>query len=228
MPISIKNVVNPTVAAANKYISEFLGTFTLVFFGTLAVVVGDIYGELNNMAIGLVFGLVVMAMIFAFGQISGAHINPAVTIAFWLGKEFPTKDLMPYISAQIVGALTASSLVCFIFPTHSDLGSTLPHIGLSHSFVIEVILSLILMLVIFHVAKGTKEIGTLAGIAIGATVALEAMVCGPLTGASMNPARSIGPAILSGQLSALWIYLLAPIIGMIISIPIWKLTKLKT
>ncbi len=216
------------VAAANKYLSEFFGTFGLVFFGTLAIVVGDEYNALNNASIGLVFGLVVMAMIYAFGQISGAHINPAVSIAFWLGKEFPTRDLIPYLFAQSLGAIAASGVVAFLFPEHTTLGANLPHIGVGKAFVVEIILSLFLMLVIFHVAKGTKEIGTLAGIAIGATVGLEAMTGGPLTGASMNPARSLGPALVSGNVAHLWIYIAAPLIGMILSIPVWKITKLKT
>ena len=229
MPICARDATqNLRAADMNKYLAEFFGSFGLVFFGTLSIVVSQELGGLDNTSIGIVFGLVVMAMIYAFGENSGAHINPAVTLAFWLGKEFPTQMVIPYILAQFTGGILASSLVFLLFPANIDLGATNPQTGLVSVFVSELIMSLFLMLVIFHVARGSKEMGIMAGIAIGATVALCAVVGGPISGASMNPARSLGPAFVSGNFNDLWIYLTAPVLGMLISIPVWKMTKSKS
>jgi len=194
--------------------SEFLGTAILVFCGTSAIVVNDIsQGMVSHVGIALVFGLVVLAIIYTLGDISGAHINPAVTIAFWQAREFPGHKVIPYIICQISGAIFASTLVYLLFFSHPTYGATLPAYGIMQTFILEVILTFILMLTIINVATGAKEQGITAGIVIGSVVALEALFAGPISGASMNPARSIAPALISGQWEVLWVYITAPVIG---------------
>jgi aquaporin Z len=202
-------------------LAEFLGTFCLVFAGTGAIVVDEVTGGgVSHAGIALTFGLVVMAMIYAFGDVSGAHLNPAVSIGFWLARRFPTRDLPGYIVAQLLGALAASSVVSFLFPTSETLGGTAPSGAAWQAFFLEAILTAMLMLVILAVSIGAKEKGIMAGIAIGGTVGLEAMFAGPICGASMNPVRSIGPAIVSGMTNDLWIYLGAPLFGAAVAVPI--------
>jgi aquaporin Z len=197
-----------------RYIAEFAGTFCLVFCGTGAVIVNhQTQGLIGHAGVSAVFGLIVIAMIYSFGSESGAHINPAVTIGFTLAGLFPPKLVMPYILVQVAGAIVASGALKLLFPADAGLGGTIPSGSMLQSFVLEVILTFILMLVILKTSQGAKETGILAGLAIGATVMLEALFAGPISGASMNPARSIGPALVSGQLSALWIYLVAPVLG---------------
>jgi len=164
-------------------------------------------------------------MIYAFGDISGAHFNPAVTIAFAFAKKFPWKEVPKYIVAQILGALIASLLLLFLFPTSEIYGATIPTIDPMRAFVLEIILTFILMLTIINVSTGSKEVGVVAGIAIGGVVLLEAMFAGPVTNASMNPARSIAPALVSGHLEHLWLYILAPVIGAVLAISTCKLVK---
>lgn len=164
-----------------------------------------------------------MAMIYTYGEVSGAHINPAVSIALWSCGKFSSKELAPYIFAQLIGATLASLTLTLLFPTHVGLGATIPAGSDLQSFVLEILLTFFLMLVIMHVSTGSKETGTMAGIAIGGTVFLEALVAGPITGASMNPARSFAPAIVSGQIDQLWIYILAPIIGALLAVVSWKI-----
>jgi aquaporin Z len=159
-------------------------------------------------------------MIYSIGEISGAHINPAVTLAFVISRRFPIQQLFPYITAQLVGSVAASVLIRFLFPANSTLGRTTPSGSVSQSFILEVFLSLILMFVILKVSTGAKEKSIIAGIAIGSIVALEAIFGGPISGASMNPARSIGPALVSFELKYFWIYLIAPIIGMALAVPL--------
>jgi aquaporin NIP len=203
----------------NKWISEFLGTFGLVFAGTGAIVINDQFGGvITHPGIAISFGLIVMAMIYAVGDISGAHLNPAVTVGFWLAARLPAKNIPGYVISQIMGALAGSLLLKLVFPQHDTLGSTLPAISLIGAFAFEVILTFFLMFVIIHVATGAKEKGLMAGVAIGATVALAAMFAGPVTGASMNPARSLAPAMFSGNFTHLWIYLTAPFIGSVLAI----------
>ncbi|MEI8279510.1 MAG: aquaporin [Bacteroidota bacterium] len=209
-----------------KYIAELLGTYALVFAGTGAIIINqETNGTITHMGIAITFGLVVMSMIYTFGNISGAHLNPAVSIAFTMAKRFPAKLLVLYIGSQLIGALLASLTLKFLFPHNSMLGSTMPSGSDMQSFILEVILTFFLMLVIFNVAHGSKEQGMFAGIAIGAVVALEALFAGPVCGASMNPARSFSPAIVSGHMNSLWIYLVAPIIGAVMAIPVFNFIK---
>jgi aquaporin NIP len=198
----------------NKYAAEVLGTFALVFAGTGAIVVNSLQdGVITHVGIALTFGLVVLAVIYSIGDISGAHINPAVTLGFWLARRFEGRHVVPYILCQLLGACAASALLLALFPGSPTLGATLPAGSAAQSFVMEVVLTWFLMYVVLCVSTGAKEIGVLAGVAVGSTVALEAMFAGPVCGASMNPARSLGPAVISGNLGSLWIYLLAPVIG---------------
>jgi aquaporin Z len=211
-----------------RYLLELFGTFSLVFCGPGAVIMNDNSGGMvTHVGIAITFGLIVMAMIYAIGEQSGAHINPAVTLAFWASGTFPKKEVTPYIIAQTIGALLASSTLYFLFPTHETQGATIPLNSNTQAFVLEVILSFILMFVIIKVSTGSKETGTMAGIAIGGIVGLEAMFAGPITGASMNPARSIAPAVFSGDLQYLWLYIVAPIIGMLLASIFCKLTAEK-
>ncbi len=197
-----------------RYVAEFIGTFALVFAGTGAIIINDVSGGLiTHVGIAATFGLVVMAMIYTLGDISGAHINPAVTFGFWLAGRFPRNKVLPYILSQIAGAMLASSALRLLFPEHQTLGATLPAGLSSQTFILEVILTFFLMFVIINVSTEAKEKGLMAGVAIGAVVALEAIFAGPITGASMNPARSIAPALLTANMSGVWIYVLAPIIG---------------
>ncbi len=206
-----------------KYIAEAIGTFALVFCGTGAIVINqETNGSVSHVGIAITFGLIVMAMIYALGDISGAHLNPAVSIAFTIARRFPLKQLFPYIVSQSVGALLASIILQFLFPANKFLGATIPLGSDLQSFVLEFFLTFFLMLVIINVATGSKEQGMFAGLAIGSTVLLEAMFAGPICGASMNPARSFSPAIISGHTEHLWIYLTATVSGATAAVPLWK------
>ncbi len=197
-----------------RYIAELIGTFALVFAGTGAIIINDVSGGvITHVGIALTFGLVVMAVIYAIGDISGAHLNPAVSIGFWASRRFSGRAVLPYIISQCSGALLASLTLRLLFMEHPTLGSTLPAGPAAQSFVMEIILTGFLMFVILNVSSGAKEKGLMAGIAVGAVVGLEALFAGPISGASMNPARSLAPALLSGNLSSLWIYIAAPILG---------------
>ena len=203
-----------------KLLAEFIGTFALVFAGTGAIVINDVGGgSITHVGIALTFGLIVLAMIYTVGDISGAHLNPAVTSAFWLAGRFSGAQVFPYVIAQCLGATAASGTLHFLFPTHRNLGTTLPAGTAAQSFVLELILTLILMFVILNVSTGAKEKGITAGIAVGAIIGLEAMFAGPICGASMNPARSLAPAVVGGHVESLWLYLVAPIIGTIMAVP---------
>lgn len=207
----------------NRYIAEVVGTFALVFCGTGAIIIDGVSnGALGNIGIAITFGLIVMAMIAAVGEVSGAHFNPAVTIGFWVAKRFDSKEVLPYIIAQTIGAFMASGILRFLFPDSLTMGETLPAGPCLQTFILEVILTFFLMFVIIHVATGSKEQGIIASLAIGGTVLLEALFAGPITGASMNPIRSIAPAMVNLNFQHLWMYIVAPIIGAVLSIGAWR------
>jgi len=197
-----------------KLCAEMFGTFGLVFAGTGAIIINEAsHGAITHVGIALTFGLIILAMIYTFGDVSGAHFNPAVTIGFWAARRLPRKDIAPYIAGQCVGALLASGALRLLFPKSELLGATMPTGSELQSFVLETILTFFLMLTILNVSTGAKEKGITAGIVVGAVIALEALFAGPICGASMNPARSLGPAIVSGHLETLWVYLSAPVLG---------------
>lgn len=201
-----------------KYFSEFIGTFALVFCGTGAIVIDQQSGgAVTHVGVAITFGLIVLAMIYTFGEVSGAHLNPAVTLGFSALGLFPKKEIAPYLGSQMAGAFLASGLLRFLFPTSQNLGATLPAGSDNQSFVLETILTFLLMLVIIRVSQGAKETGWFAGITIGAVVGLEAMFAGPICGASMNPARSLAPAVVSGNVAQVWIYLAAPVLGALLA-----------
>ena len=209
-----------------NYISEFIGTFAMIFCGTGAMTINEITGgDVTNVGIGITWGLIVMAMIYAFGEISGAHFNPAVSIAFAYAKKFSWKEVPKYIFFQVAGAFAASLLLMWLFPKSELLGATIPSVDVWRAFVLELILTFFLMVVIINVSTGSKEIGMMAGIAIGSVVLLEALFAGPITNASMNPARSLAPNIVSGNIKGLWLYILAPIIGALLAVVSCKFVK---
>jgi aquaporin NIP len=209
-----------------RVIAEMIGTFALVFAGTGAIVINDVTnGSITHPGIALTFGMIVAAMIYTFGDVSGAHLNPAVTTAFAVAGRFPWKEVPSYMGAQVAGAFLASLLLRGLFPEHLTLGATLPVGSAMRSGVLELVLSMLLMIVILSVSTGAKEKGITAGIAIGSVIALEAMFAGPISGASMNPARSLAPAIVSGQFQHLWIYILAPVLGTLLAVPICCATR---
>ena len=211
-----------------KFIAEFLGTYALIFAGTGSIIINQQYnGVITHLGIAITFGLIVMSMIYAFGDISGAHLNPAVSIAFTVAGRFPAKMLPVYILIQLAGALAASFTLRLLFPENQTLGATMPSGSDMQSFVMEFILTFFLMLVIINVALGSKETGMFAGIAIGGTVSLEALFAGPVCGASMNPVRSFAPAVVSGHGEHLWIYIVAPVLGAVAAIPVYNLLKAK-
>ena len=200
--------------AMRKLAAELFGTFALVFAGTGAIVINDVSGgTVSHVGIAFTFGLIVLAMIYALGDVSGCHLNPAVTLGFYLARRFEGRLVMPYIASQCFGAVLASASLRLMFPTSATLGATLPAGDALQSFVLEFILTLILMFVILSVSTGSKEKGALAGVAVGSVIALEALFAGPISGASMNPARSLAPALVSLRFDSLWVYLTAPILG---------------
>ncbi|HMC64615.1 MAG TPA: MIP family channel protein [Gemmataceae bacterium] len=194
--------------------AECFGTFALVFAGTAAITINDVTsGSVSHVGVALTFGLIVLAMIYAVGEVSGAHLNPAVTLGFLLARRFPARRVLPYVLSQCTGAVSASVVLRLLFPDHATLGSTQPAGPAWQSFVLEALLTLLLMFVILSVATGSKEKGVMAGVAVGAVIALEALFAGPISGASMNPARSLAPALVSGEVRNLWLYLAAPLLG---------------
>lgn len=208
----------------NRYLAEFISTFFLVFVGTGAIVIDEVSeGTIGNLGIAVSFGLIVTVMIFAFARISGAHMNPAVTLTLVLQRLHPAKDLLPYVLVQLAGGVLASTLLWSMFPANELLGATYPKIGgETTSFVFEFILTFLLMLVILFTSNGRRIEQYFAPLAIGLTVLLEALFAGPVCGASMNPARSFGPAIASFHFEYLWIYLFATTLGAITAGYYWK------
>ncbi len=194
-------------------VAEAVGTFALVFAGAGAIMVDAKTGALGHVGVAITFGLVIMAMIYAVGHVSGAHFNPAVTFAFALTRHFPWARTLSYWAAQVLGAILAAALLRASLGNIAHVGATLPSGSQGQSFVWELVLTFFLMFVIMAVATDTRAVGEAAAIAIGGTVGLDAMFGGPISGASMNPARSIGPAFVSGDLHALWLYIVAPLVG---------------
>lgn len=211
-----------------KYYAEAIGTFAMVFCGTGAMTINEITnGSISHVGVAITWGLIVMAMIYSFGEISGAHFNPAVSIGFAFAKKFAWREVPKYITAQALGAIIASALLWYLFPESNFLGETTPAEGFPpfKAFVLEFILTFFLMLVIINVSTGSREIGTMAAVAVGGVILLEAMFAGPMTKASMNPVRSIAPAIFTGNFQYLWLYVSAPILGALTAISSCKLVK---
>ncbi len=198
---------------ARALVAELIGTFALVFTGAGAVMVDAKTHALGHVGVALSFGLVIMVMIYAVGHISGAHFNAAVTFAFALTRHFPWRRALAYWCAQFVGALTAAALLRGSLGNIARVGATLPAGSQGQSFLWELLTSFFLMFVIMAVATDTRAVGEAAAIAIGGTIGLDALVAGPISGASMNPMRSLGPALVAGNVHALWLYIAAPIAG---------------
>lgn len=204
-----------------RFAAELVGTHVLVLAGTGAIVFNDISGgALSHVGIALTFGLVVLVMIYAVGSVSGAHLNPAVTIGLWAAGKTPRRALLPHLIAQLIGAFTASALLRFLAQEHPTLGATIPQGSVWQSFVLEVWLTALLLFVILAVLAAEPRTQTLGGVIIGALIALEALFAGPISGASMNPARSLAPAVMAGRVEFLWIYLTAPMIGALLAVPV--------
>ncbi len=205
--------------------AEAIGTFALVFAGCGAIMVDAKTGSLGHLGVALAFGLVIMAMIYAVGHVSGAHFNPAVTFAFALTRHFPWPRAFLYWGAQSVGALAAALLLRASLGDLAGVGATLPAGSQGQSFLWETVLTFFLMFVIMAVATDTRAVGEAAAIAIGGTVGLDALFGGPVSGASMNPARSLGPALAGGDLTALWLYLTAPLLGAALGAVAYQLVR---
>ena len=206
--------MSANAASTKPLFAESIGTFALVFVGTGAIIVNDLTGgALTHVGVSLAFGLVIGTMIFAVGDVSGAHFNPAVTVGFWVARRFPGERVMPFIGAQLAGALLASGCLRLLFPEHGSLGATAPTGGIPQAIVMEGVLTFFLMFVILSVTTGAKERGLTAALAIGGAVAMGSLLGGPISGASMNPARSLGPAIFSGEVRWIWLYVGVPVVG---------------
>jgi aquaporin NIP len=205
------------------FMAELFGTFALVFAGTGAIITNDVSGGLvTHVGVSLTFGLIVLAMIYTIGEVSGAHLNPAVTLGFWAAGRFPGRSVPVYIVSQCMGAFLASALLRLLFPHHSTLGATNPTGSALQAFVFELVLTSILMLVILSISTGSQEKGMVAGVAVGSVIALGALFAGPISGASMNPARSLAPALAARHVESLWIYLIAPVLGAFLAVPACK------
>jgi aquaporin Z len=201
--------------------AEAFGTFALVFAGTAAITINEVSGgAVTHLGVSLTFGLIVLAMIFSLGDVSGAHINPAVTLAFYAARRFEGRMVFPYIASQCAGAVLASLTVWAMFADHPRLGSTIPAGSPFQSLALEFVMTLILMYVILTVSKRWQ-----AAVAVGAVVALEALFGGPISGASMNPARSLAPALVSGHIEHLWVYFAGPILGALLAVSVCRCTR---
>lgn len=219
--------VEATLPLARRAAAEGIATFALVFAGCGAIVSDAVYGgALGTVGIALVFGLIIMVMVYATGHLSGAHINPAVTVAFVLGRHFPARDAVAYVGAQLTGAiLGALCLLAVWTDAPAALGATIPSVGAGSALVYECLLTAFLMFVIMAVATDTRAVGAAAAIAIGGTVGLDALFGGPVTGASMNPARSLGPALAAGEWTDFWVYLAGPLAGAALGAVAYELVR---
>lgn len=209
-------------------VAEFVGTFCLVFAGCCAIVVDAMTHQITHVGVALVFGLVIASLVYALGHVSGAHFNPAVTIGFWALGEFPPARVLPYIAAQLGGSLAASVLLVALFGHTGEVGVTMPSGSPMVSLVLEAVMTFLLVFVIFGSAVHGMAVKGFAGIAIGAAIALDALFGGPISGASMNPARSLGPAVIAGDLSAQWIYVVGPIAGALLAVATYKTMTFRT
>ena len=206
-----------------KLIAEFIGTYFLIFAGTGSIVIDDMTNSITHVGVALTFGLVIMALIYTFGHISGAHFNPAVTIGFWLRGDVSLKVGLCYVATQFFAAMAASFTLYVLFGNVARLGATLPISTAAQSFGLEFILTFVLMIVILGSAVHGKAVKSFAGVSIGATVGLMAMFAGPISGASMNPARSLGPALMSGVTDDLWLYMTAPLLGAVAAVIVYRI-----
>ncbi len=211
------------MALRQALVAEFIGTFFLVFAGAGAIVVDAMTHAITHVGVALVFGLVVAALVYALAHVSGAHFNPAVTIGFWTAGEFPGRRVPAYIAAQLAGAIAAAAALRGLFGTVASVGATVPSGAVSTSFWLELLMTFLLVFVIFGSAVHGRAIKSFAGIAIGSTIALDAMFGGPISGASMNPARSLGPALMAGLWQDQWLYVVAPIAGALLAVVAYKL-----
>ncbi len=221
----VKSFLKEVTKSRRLLAAELFGTFILIFAGTGAIVVNSLsQGVITHVGVSFVFGAVVSALIYSLGHISGAHFNPAVTLAFWTSGFFPRRYVLPYILAQLIGAIMASGLLLISFGKVGNLGATLPLNGnWLQSFILETVLTFILMFVIFGAALDKRAHSNLAGLAIGLTVGVEATCMGPITGASMNPARSFSPALMAGIWQHQWLYWVAPILGAQIAVIVYRI-----
>ena len=212
---------------ARRAAAEGLAAFALVFAGCGAIVADSVYdGALGVVGVALVFGLIIMVMVYATGHLSGAHINPAVTLAFSLTRHFPAREAASYIGAQVAGAVAAALLLLAIWPGQpAELGATVPSVGVGSALVYEIVLTAFLMFVIMAVATDTRAVGAAAAIAIGGTVGLDALFGGVVSGASMNPARSLGPALATGEFTDIWIYIVGPVVGAALGATAYQLVR---
>lgn len=209
-----------------KYLAEAIGTFVLLFAGCGSIIISDLYpNTITHGGISMAFGTAVLVMIYAVGNVSGAHFNPAVTIGFCFAKKMDKKEALMYILFQLIGAILSMILINYLFEPVSVFGVTVPSVSVFKAFLIEILLTFILMTVILNVSTGYKEKGIMAGVAVGTTVFILALIGGPLTGASMNPARTIAPALIAFDFSHIWLYIVGPIIGAILASPMCKLVQ---
>ena len=220
-------VVSEPIALARRLTAEAVGTFCLLFAGTGAVVVNEVAGgPIGHGGIAAAFGLVIVVMIAGLGHISGAHFNPAITVAFASTRHFPWRDVAPYIAAQLVGAMAASLALRGVFGDGTTLGVTaIAHVSATGGLGLEIGLTAVLALVIMSLATDTRSVGALAAVAIGGTVGLEALVMGPITGASMNPARSLAPAIVAANGTDLWLYIVGPFVGAVLGAALYQFLR---
>ena len=207
--------MDPSLSLWRRCAAEGLAAFALVFAGCGAIIANQQYhGALGSVGVSLVFGLIIMVMIYATGHLSGAHINPSVTVAFTLTRHFAPRDALAYIAAHLTGATLGAVVLLGVWPGKpAHLGATVPTVAAGSAFLYEAILTAFLMFVIMAVATDARAVGAAAAIAIGGVIGLDALFGGPVTGASMNPARSFGPALVSGTWTNFWVYVAGPLLG---------------